>query len=266
MNKKNDQPKAIVKTELANEVRWNPWLGVLFVLVIYVLSQVVGSVVVLIYPLLHHWSGVRSANWVSNDIFAQFFYILIVETFTVLAVLQLLKWYKVDKKVIGLRKPKLKDPLYALAAAPVYYAIYITSVIIIAHFVHGLNLSETQNVGFSNVHGTAELIVTFISLVILPPIAEEILVRGFLYSSLKKGLPQLAAAVVTSAIFASAHLPEGTSGLLWVGFIETFILSMVLVYLRERTGGLWSGMVLHAINNGVAYYILYLAPLLAIHI
>ncbi|HEY1645155.1 MAG TPA: type II CAAX endopeptidase family protein, partial [Candidatus Saccharimonadales bacterium] len=202
----------------------------------------------------------------NNSIYAQFFYILIVEAFTVLGVLQVLKWFKVDRKVIGLRRPKAKDPLYTLIAAPVYYGLYIVAVLVISTFVKSLNVSETQNVGFNAVHGVAQLIVTFISLVVLPPIAEEILVRGFLYSSLRKGLPQIVAALLTSVIFASAHLPEGTSGLLWIGFIDTFILSMVLIYLREKTGGLWSGMLLHGLKNGVAYYVLYLAPLLSLHI
>lgn len=268
----------------AASVKWNPWIGVLLVIAIYIASQFVG-LVILIYPILNHWTATRSTNWLNNSIYAQFIYILIVETFTVLAVLQLLKWFKVDKKVIGLRRPKAKDPLYALIAAPIYYVLYIIAVMVISTFVKGLNVSESQNVGFNHVHGIAQLTVTFISLVVLPPIAEEVLVRGFLYSSLKEGFqkvkkfkvwfisptfkkrnPQLAAALVTSVIFASAHLPEGTSGLLWIAFIDTFILSMVLVTLREKTGGLWSGMILHALKNGVAYYVLYLAPLLSLHI
>ncbi len=252
-------------SQRAPGVKWNPWIGVLLVLAIYVFSQIVG-LVVLIYPILRHWSAAKSSSWLNNSTYAQFFYVFIVEAFTVLAVLQLLKWFKVDKKVIGLRRPHLRDPLYALLAVPVYYLLYIIAVAILSSFVKGLRLSETQNVGFGSVHGAAQLIVTFISLVILPPIAEEILVRGFLYSSLKKGLPQIAAAIVTSVIFASAHLPEGTAGLLWIGFVDTFILSIILIYLREKTDGLWSGMTLHGIKNGVAYFVLYLAPLLAIHI
>lgn len=254
------------KTNLrAPGVKWNPWIGVLLVFVIYILSQVVG-LVTLIYPVLNHFSAARTSSWLSHSIYAQFFYVLIVESFTIGSVFMLLKWFKVDKKVIGLRKPNIKDPLYALIGAPIYYVIYVIAIVILSSFIKGLNVTQTQNVGFNNVHGVAELIVTLISLVILPPLAEEILVRGFLYSSLKKGLPQIVAAIVTSLIFASAHLPEGVGGLLWVGFIDTFILSMVLVYLREKTNGLYSGMMLHALKNGVAFYVLYLAPLITLHI
>jgi membrane protease YdiL (CAAX protease family) len=255
----------IKEKSLSKNITWNPLLGVLLVLGIYVVSQVVG-LVVLIYPLLMHWSSTRSSNWLSNSIYAQFAYLIVVESFTVISVIYLLKYFRTDKKAIGLRKPKWKDLLWAVIAAPIYYLIYIVVVAITSGLDKGLNVSEGQNVGFNHVHGLAELTVTFISLVILPPIAEEILVRGFLYSSLRKGLPQLAAALLTSVIFASAHLPEGTSGLLWIGFIDTFILSMVLVYLREKTGGLWSGMIVHALKNGLAFFVLYASSIYAFHI
>ena len=84
------------------------------------------------------------------------------------------------------------------------------------------------------------------------------MVRGFLYSSFKKGLPTAAAVIVTSAIFASAHLPEGGGGgLLWIAAVDTFILSLVLIYLREKTGALWASMTLHALKNGVAFVALF---------
>ena len=126
------------------------------------------------------------------------------------------------------------------------------------------NANQKQDIGFTSVHGLGPLIVTFISLVILPPIAEEIVFRGYLYGSMKKWLPKIFAAIVTSVIFASAHLIEGVGGPLWVGALDTFILSMVLVYLREKSDGLYASMTLHALKNGLAYYIIYLTPLLII--
>src|SRR6202021_1403673 len=103
--------------------------------------------------------------------------------------LMIMKMFKVKKSVIGLRRFKSKDWLYALGAIPIYYGLYIIIVGILTTFIKSLNVSQQQNVGFSSPHGAAQLVATLISLVILPPIAEEILVRGFLYSSLKKGLP-----------------------------------------------------------------------------
>jgi len=71
-------------------------------------------------------------------------------------------------------------------------------------------------------------------------------------------MPVLWATLVTSLLFAVPHLLEGGSGgLLYVAGLDTFILSLFLVYLREKTGGLWSSMILHAIKNGTAFMVLF---------
>jgi membrane protease YdiL (CAAX protease family) len=88
---------------------------------------------------------------------------------------------------------------------------------------------------------------------------EEILFRGFLYSGLKKSLPKIWAVLLTCTIFAAPHLLEGgSSGLLWVAGIDTFILSLVLIWLREKTGRLYASMGLHALKNFIAFASLFL--------
>jgi membrane protease YdiL (CAAX protease family) len=277
-------------------VPWNPLLGVIMALLIYGFSSFLGTLLVYIYPSLEHWSISRSDNWINNSIVAQFLFVLIVELLIVSSVLLIIKLYKAKPGIIGLRRIKFSDPIYGLSAVPVYYILYFISVGVISIFYHGLNVNQKQDVGFNTPTGTLQLVVTFISLVLLPPIAEEILVRGFLYGSLRKGviwlfglfkakeqqqtisttksikqrkyrkyLPQFIAAIVTSLIFASAHLPEGAGGPLWIGAIDTFILSMVLVYLREKTNGLWAGMTLHGIKNFIAYAIVFILPLMPFH-
>jgi membrane protease YdiL (CAAX protease family) len=149
--------------------------------------------------------------------------------------------------------------LYGLGALPVYFFLYLVAVGVISHFVPSLNVNQQQQIGFNSVHGAPEMIMTFISLVILPPIAEEIMVRGFIYSSLRKAMRIIPAALLTSLIFASAHLPEGGSaGPLYIAAIDTFVLSLVLIYLREKTGSLWASITLHALKNGVAFAALFL--------
>jgi membrane protease YdiL (CAAX protease family) len=60
-------------------------------------------------------------------------------------------------------------------------------------------------------------------------------------------------------VFGLPHLAQGgDAGPLWIAFIDTFILSMVLVWLREQTGNLWAGIVLHAIKNGIAFVSLFI--------
>jgi len=246
-------------TNQAAKILWNPWLGVIYVVAVYYVSQLLSGVVISIYPGLKHWTNSQALSWLNESIGAQFVFILLAESFAIGALYLFLHHYKVGFKAIGLRRPRWSDPLHGIVAAPVYYVLFAIMIGLISHYVQGINFDQKQELGFDNVSGAVQLTLTFISLVILPPITEEIMVRGFLYSSLKKALNLLPAAIFTSLIFASAHLPEGgASGPLYVAAIDTFVLSLVLIYLREKTGGLWASITLHAIKNGIAFFFLYL--------
>jgi membrane protease YdiL (CAAX protease family) len=240
-------------------VSWNPWLGLIFVVLVYYVSQILGGAAVSIYPGLQNWSHSQSLEWLNHSVTAQFVYILIAETLAVGAIYLFLKRRGLSLAAIGLKKPRLRDPLYGLAALPAYFLIYLIAIGIISHFIPGLNINQEQHIGFNSVHGTVQLTMTFISLVIVPPLAEEIMIRGFLYSSLRKALKIIPAALIASLIFAAAHLPEGgAAGPLYIAAIDTFVLSLVLVYLREKTGSLWASITLHALKNGIAFVALFI--------
>ncbi|HUY85349.1 MAG TPA: CPBP family intramembrane glutamic endopeptidase [Candidatus Dormibacteraeota bacterium] len=246
----------------AAEVRWSPWLGVIFLIVDYFGSQFAAGLLVSLYPFARHWSHAQSLDWLNNSVGAQFAYILMAEVLAVGVIYSFLRLYGLNLGSIGLKRPRWRDPAYGLAAAPFYFLLFLLSVGVISHFVPGLNVNQTQQLGFNNVTGPGQMVMAFVSLVILPPLAEEIMVRGFLYSSLKKALPTLWAVLATSGIFAAAHLPEGGSaGPLYIAALDTFVLSLVLIYLREKTGSLWASITLHAIKNGVAF-----AALFAFHL
>jgi membrane protease YdiL (CAAX protease family) len=80
------------------------------------------------------------------------------------------------------------------------------------------------------------------------------LVRGYLYSGLRKSWKFLPALLVTSLLFGLAHLQLGSgAAVLWAAGVDTFTLSLVLVYLRETTGALYAGMLVHSLNNLIAF-------------
>jgi len=244
------------------QLPWSPWLAVVFVVVVYFISQFVGGLIVSIYPALHHWSLTQANDWLNHSVWAQFFYVLIAEALTFGGIYGFMRARGVSLIAIGLRKPRWSDPAYGLLVLPLYYLSYVIIVAVASQIVPSLNVNQAQQIGFSGAHGFAPLIVTFISLVILPPFVEEIMMRGFLYTSLKKNLPQIGAAIITSVIFASAHLQAGSGApLLWIAAIDTFILSLFLIYLREKTNGLWASMTLHGLKNAVAFVSLFILHL-----
>ena len=138
-----------------------------------------------------------------------------------------------------------------------YFVLYIVGLVIAKALVPSLNLEQEQEIGFSTNTQGAALLPVFISLVILPPITEEIVARGFLFGGLRTKLPFAVAATITSVLFAAAHLGEASEGLLWIAAVDTFILSLVLCYLREKTGSLWPSIGVHALKNGLAFIVLF---------
>lgn len=84
----------------------------------------------------------------------------------------------------------------------------------------------------------------WISVVIMAPLVEELTFRGFVYTRLKQGMPKWIAALVTSLVFGAVH---GT--IIWA--IYTFIFSMCLIYVFERTNSLWSCILFHMSFNFV---------------
>lgn len=236
------------------KVGWSPWAAVLVAVAVYFGAQIVASLLVLVYPLIMHWSVAEMERWLTNSILAQFSYFVAAEALTLGAIVWFIRSRKTPLSAIGLRWPKLGDIAPALAAFFVYFVVYAIVLAVAVHLVPGLNVNQKQDTGFQTASGFWQLGVTFISLVVLPPVVEEIVFRGFVFGGLRSKLRFWGAAALTSLLFASAHLQLGSGQpLLWVAALDTLVLSMVLCYTREKTGSIVPGMFVHALKNGIAF-------------
>lgn len=83
---------------------------------------------------------------------------------------------------------------------------------------------------------------------IVAPICEEIVFRGYLYPVTKKFTGPWVAGIATALIFSSAH--GSVSALL-----PLFIFGMVLVALYEFTGSIWAPMAVHFLFNSATVVI-----------
>ncbi len=237
---------------------YGPLLAVIITVGVYIGSQLIGGILVAYMPRLLHWNSMQSDAWLSNNAWSQFLFIALVETITLWLVYKFLKRRKASFKDVGLNKPEPRHAIYALAGFGLYFILYIVGLMLVSKIWPGLQTDQKQELGFNAAAKGNELWPIFISLVILPPITEEIVVRGFLYSGLRTKLPIVMSALIASVLFAAAHLGEGgKSGLLWIAGVDTFILSMVLCYLKDKTGSLWPGIGVHMIKNGLAFVILF---------
>ncbi len=88
-----------------------------------------------------------------------------------------------------------------------------------------------------------------IAVVLVAPVAEEILFRLLFYETLSLRCDARTSAILTSLAFALAHqTPEEVPAL--------FVLGMVLQRTRERSGGLWLPMAVHMGFNAISFLLL----------
>jgi membrane protease YdiL (CAAX protease family) len=167
--------------------------------------------------------------------------------------------YIIDRKVsletLGLKRLMSWTDI---GLAPLGYIVYIITLVvvmtIVVQFVPAFKADEVQNVGFESLTNQMGYILAFTTLVVIAPVAEEILFRGYLYGKLRRHVPIWASIIATSMLFALVHGQ-------WNVAIDTFVLSLFLCGLRELTGSVWAGILVHMIKNGIAFYVLFLAPL-----
>jgi membrane protease YdiL (CAAX protease family) len=81
--------------------------------------------------------------------------------------------------------------------------------------------------------------------VIVAPLVEETVFRGFVYGVLKRFTDPIFAAITSSALFALAHFHLGSA-------VPLFVLALGFVGAYERSGSLLVPMFMHALFNGIS--------------
>lgn len=243
--------------ETAKPATNSPLRTILITVGVFFAAQLIGGILISLIPFSLGWSEARTSTWLRDSSWAQFLFVVFVEAATLRLLWEFMKRQKLTWRSIGFNRPKLKYLGPALGGFAVYFALYIGGLVAISMLIPSLDLDQEQQLGFDKTTTGLSLLPIFISLVILPPLVEEIVARGFLYTGLRSNLPKFTAAVITSVLFAAAHLGAAESGLLWVAAIDTFVLSMVMCHVREKSGSLWPPIGMHFLKNGLAFFVLF---------
>lgn len=242
-----------IKSRAESPKNLGPPVWVIFVtILIFLASQIIIAPVIV--ELGHLIFSPHSTLDLNKSIPAQFFFILLAEGSAAWLSVKMVRHRHLRLKVIGLgRRPAVKDIWQALLGFGAFYLLLIAASAIISAFVPDIN-NEKQNIGFENINTSVQNLLAFVSLVILPPLGEEVLVRGYMFSGLRMVWRFWPSLVVTSLFFGAAHLEFGSGGpLVWAAAVDTCLLSVVLCFLRERTGALYAGMLVHMLNNLIAF-------------
>lgn len=90
---------------------------------------------------------------------------------------------------------------------------------------------------------------SILMLVVLAPVMEEVLFRGILLESVRSKHSAGRAIVVSALMFGVIHfIPQQV--------VNAFVIGLILGYIYVRTESLWPVIVIHALNNAMAYVIM----------
>ena len=151
------------------------------------------------------------------------------------------------------RMKKRKIPLSELGSLeiqtkPLFFSVFLLAAFLLLEelyfYVLGIEMPESF-IEFM----LAEPIFSFISVVLVAPIIEEFLFRGFLYSQLRRSfLKDWGAIIVSSLIWTAIHFQYEIGILFFL-----FLFGLFLGYFRIKYNSLLIPVALHAINNLIAF-------------
>lgn len=186
-----------------------------------------------------------------------------------LAIAILIPWWVFKKRTtrdeLGLRQslPRWRD----LGLAPLVYIVCFLSTILVIVMLQatipGFDPAQRQEIPFDTDTYLVqyELLLVYITLGVMAPVFEELLLRGYLYGKLRKQLPAAATILITAVVFSALHLGIGQlNDLQWNVAVDTFVLAIGLGVLRHYTGSVWASIIVHMIKNTIAFFVLFILP------
>lgn len=158
------------------------------------------------------------------------------------------------RRRLGFAEPALprastRRLLWLLPLWPLIHIAWVTATAaaLNVHFGHGVRISPFLS--------STMVALWFAFVILLAPLAEELLLRGEVYARASAFLGPAGTIVVTALIFCLAHVgleptPRNASTFSAVARPLTLLpLALTLGWLRWRTGRLWPCMLLHAWSN-----------------
>jgi membrane protease YdiL (CAAX protease family) len=151
--------------------------------------------------------------------------------------------------------PMWKDLGLTVVGFVAYFFLAGLLMMIFAAAFDWFDAEQVQDVGYKLGIVGWERMLAFVALVLVAPLAEEVIFRGWLYGKVRARAGFWASALVVSVLFGLLHGQ-------WNVGVNVFAMSMVMCALREATGTIYAGVFLHMLKNGLAFYFLFVNPIM----
>jgi uncharacterized protein len=172
--------------------------------------------------------------------------LILIELAYLLPVVLILAWKRVSWKHIGFGRFDWNSLGLGCALLVVAYSIIIFHNMILFYF----GIDSQGNMVFKMFEELESPVWFLIVGTLVAPLVEEIFFRGFLFQGFRSKYGWAPAILLSSAVFAIAHLDPAS-------LIPTFVLGVVLAYVYHRSNSVWPGIVLHFLVNSSSLCLLY---------
>lgn len=136
--------------------------------------------------------------------------------------------------------------LLGIAAAPILYAL-VTLFFLLLPEAWVENYAEAA----ASLEGTGAVLA--LATVVLAPITEEVIFRGYMLSRLQRALPGWVSILVSAALFGACHGHP-----VWIAY--AFVLGLVLGFLALRCGSILPSIAAHLVFNAIGHFLPGLLP------
>ncbi len=157
-----------------------------------------------------------------------------------------LRKYHATWSMVGWRRVNvLKLIKYLFVMLIVFVVLANVALIVVKLLDPSFDANQAQTNDFTKAAGSHRSLA-LIALVLIPPIFEETIFRGFIFPALTKRAGLIWGAVLSSMLFGAAH---GQPNL----FVYTSILGLLLCFMYVKTRSIVPGVLLHMANNYLAF-------------
>lgn len=154
------------------------------------------------------------------------------------------------KDVFLLNKPE--NSRYIFIGIGLWFLAMIINLLYAFYIMKFLPPEQELIETFEYLYNNTVLWQQLLMMALMPAITEELLFRGFVFSSLLNKISPTKAIIISSAMFAILHFSL-------MKFFTTFLLGIVFGYTVYKTKSVYSSMILHFLNNGIASIAQYFA-------
>ncbi len=149
----------------------------------------------------------------------------------------------------------LEPALFGVGFILPAFGLHYISQTVLAQLGHEPVVQQAVQMVMATEH-PVEVGLQIVSVVMMAPIAEELLFRGILFNTIKHAGYPLAGMFASAALFALVH---GSVALM----LPLFVMGFALAWVYEKSGSIIAPIVMHATFNAINFTFLKMAPTLA---